>query len=307
MIAIYNRNGQQQLFTGLCVTFHYVPLLFAEFNFLFTCREFSALNTYDNLCLRVKTRLSEKHHRLGALPAQSHAYRVLNKEVSMRNGIGPGEEDEIQGSITKNISHNLEIAEKCLKCLLNMLAGDAGERPRNHLIADEPDYENILELCASTAQLIEDLHDLLRDGATLRKSANGDYTLRAKIGGNGELPEPANEVEDNHDLNKQFREGIVDLMILSVQCWEQCTKKNKIELAEESNIWRINVDGGRLRVRSMDRYLGVNKLPKVPRWHDVLKTAYFVLDTVKCDLPIKKKLEESLDRMLWIMRKRSLK
>jgi hypothetical protein len=42
------------------------------------------------------------------------------------------------------------------------------------------------------------------------------------------------------------------------------------------------------------------------RWHDVLKTAYFVLDTVNCDLPIKKKLEESLDRMLSIMRKRSL-
>lgn len=226
----------------------------------------------------------------------------------MRNGIDPGTEDKIQGSITENISHNLEIAEKCLKCLLSMLASDAGERARknrSHVITDEPGYENILELCASTAQLIEHVRDMLLDGATIRKSVNGDYTLR-KIGNHGELSYPAIEIKDNHDLNKQFRENIVDLMILSVQCWEQCTKKNKIELAEESNIWRINVDGGRLRVRSMDRYLGVNKLPKVPRWHDVLKTAYFVLDTVNCDLPIKKKLEESLDRMLWIMRKRSL-
>jgi hypothetical protein len=29
---------------------------------------------------------------------------------------------------------------------------------------------------------------------------------------------------------------------LSVQCREQCTKKNKIELAEESNIWRISIE-----------------------------------------------------------------
>lgn len=227
----------------------------------------------------------------------------------MGNGIDPVLEDKIQGSITRNISHNLEIAEKCLRCLLSMLAGDSGERPRkqrSHAITEEPDYENILELCASTAQLIENVHGLLLDGASARKTVNGDYALRTKLGDCGALPDPAIGIEDNHDLNKQFRENIVDLMILSVQCWEQCTKKNKIDLAEESNIWRINVDGGRLRVRSMDRYLEVNKLPKVPRWHDVLKTAYFVLDTVNCDLPIKKELEESLDRMLWIMRKRSL-
>jgi hypothetical protein len=218
----------------------------------------------------------------------------------MRNGIDLETEDKIQGSITKTISHNLEIAEKCLRCLLNMLGGS--RKHQKYAIAYGPDYENILELCASTARLIENVHGLLRDMAMIGESVNGD-TLWAKID-QGSGPETA-AIEDN-GLNKQFRENIVDLMILSVQCWEQCTKKNKIELAEESNIWRINVDGGRLRARSMDRYLGVNKLPKVPRWHDVLKTAYFVLDTVDCELPIKKELEESLGRMLWIMRKRSL-
>jgi hypothetical protein len=222
----------------------------------------------------------------------------------MKNKIDPETEDKFQGSITKNISHNLEIAEKCLKCLLNMLGGS--RKLQNYAITYGQDYENILELCASTAQLIDNIHGRLRDVALIGESVNVDSALWAKIGNHGAEPDTAPEIEDIHNLNKQFRENIVDLMILSVQCWEQCTKKNKIELAEESNIWRINVDGGRLRVRSMDRYLGVNTLPKVPRWHDVLKTAYFVLDTVNCDLPIKKKLEESLDRMLWIMRKRSL-
>jgi hypothetical protein len=218
----------------------------------------------------------------------------------MKNGIDP----EIQDSIIKTIFHNLEIAEKCLKCLLNILGGS--RKRRNYTINYGRDYENILELCASSAKLIEQVHGLLRDGATIGESAGGDYALRTKIGNSGMEPDATIEIEGGHDLDRQFRKNIVDLMILSVQCWEQSTKKNKIELAEESNIWRINVDGGRLRVRSMDRYLGVNKLPKVPRWRDVLKTAYFVLDTVNCDLPIKKKLEKSLDRMLWIVRKRSL-
>jgi hypothetical protein len=222
----------------------------------------------------------------------------------VKNRIDPETEDKIQDSITKTISHNLEIAEKCLRCLLNMLGSP--RTLQNYAITYGQDYENILELCASTAQLIDNIHSRLRDVAIIGESVNSDYTLWAKIGNHGEESDTAPEIEDNHNLDKQFRENIVDLMVLSVQCWEQCTKKTKIELAEESNIWRINVDGGRLRVRSMDRYLGANTLPKVPRWHDVLKTAYFVLDTVNCDLPIKKKLEESLDRMLWIMRKRSL-
>lgn len=224
----------------------------------------------------------------------------------MDKGIDSGVKGEIHDSITRNISHNLEIAEKCFRCLLNMLGSDTGEKPeghRNYIIANKPDYDKILDLCVSNAQLIENVHDLLLDGATPGEPANGEsYPDTENRAGSSAPPDI---IEDSHDLNRRFRESIVDLMVLSVQCWEQCTKKNKIELAEESNIWRISVDGGRLRVRSMDRYLVVAKLPKVPRWHDALKTAYFVLDAVG-DSPIKKKLEESLDRMLWILRKRSL-
>lgn len=228
----------------------------------------------------------------------------------MKKGVDSGVNNKIHDSIAKNISHNLEIAEKCFRCLLNMLEGDTDEKPERHrdyIIANKPDYEKILDLCVSNAQLIENVHDLLLDSASPGEPANGEsYACRPDLGNHiGELGS-AHDIEDNHDLNRRFRESIVDLMVLSVQCWEQCTKKNKIELAEESNIWRISVDGGRLRVRSMDRYLVATKLPKVPRWHDVLKTAYFVLDAVRYDSPIKKKLEESLDRMLWILRKRSL-
>lgn len=223
----------------------------------------------------------------------------------MNNGydLVPGR--KLHESITQNISHNLEIAEKCFRCLISMLGGDTLEtRSKRSFIAENvSDLEKLLELCAANAQLIESVHDLLLDGIAAQPPANLEHFSRNDAT-HGHHETHTNE---DHILNRKFRENIVDLMILSVQCWEQCAKKNKIELAEESKIWRISVDGGRLRVRSMDRYLCVTKLPKMPRWRDVLKTAYFVLDSVKCDSPIKTKLEDSLDRVLGIVRERSLR
>ncbi|NNC24575.1 tetratricopeptide repeat protein, partial [Salinisphaera sp. USBA-960] len=46
-------------------------------------------------------------------------------------------------------------------------------------------------------------------------------------------------------------------------------------------IWRVNIDDGRLRARALERYLAVSRLPRNPRWRDVLRSAYFVLG--KCD------------------------
>jgi hypothetical protein len=222
----------------------------------------------------------------------------------MSNGSDAAAGDKTYESIIRNISHNLEIAEKCFRCLISMLGGDGSEEPvkRRFIVGDVSDFEKILDLCVANAQLIENVHDLLLDGAGMQP-ANGENFVPQPETGNHEGVSD----DGDYDLDRKFRESLVDLMILSVQCWEQCTQKSRIELAEESNVWRISVDGGRLRVRSMDRYLCVTKLPKVPRWRDVLKTAYFVLDNAGPDSPVRKRLEESLDRMLWILRKRSLR
>ena len=77
--------------------------------------------------------------------------------------------------------------------------------------------------------------------------------------------------------NVDFRRAIVDLMLVAVAAWERSTGSNRIELAEKSRVWRITVDEGRLRVRAMERYLSLAKLPRQPRWREVLRTAYFVL------------------------------
>lgn len=90
-------------------------------------------------------------------------------------------------------------------------------------------------------------------------------------------------------------------MILSLKCWEQSTWKSKIDLAEESGLWCINIDNGQLRVRTLDRYLHINKLPKVPRVNKVFKTVYFVLDKSTPGLPVRDRLETTLRTTLELL------
>ncbi len=78
-------------------------------------------------------------------------------------------------------------------------------------------------------------------------------------------------------LRDAFRRALVDLMLAVIDTWERATATGRLELAERSRIWRVNIDDGRLRARAMERYLAVSKLPSNPRWRDVLRSAYFVL------------------------------
>ena len=98
--------------------------------------------------------------------------------------------------------------------------------------------------------------------------------------------------------NACFRASLVKLMLIALQCWEQNTGKSKIDLAEESKLWRVSIDNGQLRVCTLDRYLDISKLPKLPRWHQVIKTAYFVLDTIKSESSIRDELEITLQALL---------
>jgi tetratricopeptide (TPR) repeat protein len=96
-----------------------------------------------------------------------------------------------------------------------------------------------------------------------------------------------NTVEDNTVENKieytliDTRQRLVELMLLATQLWEQETQLGPLELAEQSKIWKVTVDDGRLRIRAMERYLNIEKLPTKPRWRNVIRTCHYVLN--KCD------------------------
>lgn len=104
----------------------------------------------------------------------------------------------------------------------------------------------------------------------------------------------------------EYRQQLVTLMRSALLTWEMTTQKSKIELAEESNIWAVSIDDGRLRTRTFDRYLRIEQLPKVPRWREVVRTAYFVLSNPAIETEARASLESELERTKVILKKAAI-
>lgn len=80
-----------------------------------------------------------------------------------------------------------------------------------------------------------------------------------------------------HDTER-LRTLILEVMLLSLRYWIQTTGKTKVALAEESRIWTAALDKhGTWTTRTLDRYLILDRIPKKPRWRNVLRTAYYTL------------------------------
>lgn len=107
-------------------------------------------------------------------------------------------------------------------------------------------------------------------------------------------------------LREAFRAALVELMLVAAQSWERATGLNRIELAERSRLWRVTVDDGRLRARTMDRYFSLAKLPRHPHWREVLRTAYFVLGQEALDDGMRAELQARVDTVLAYTRRSAL-
>ena len=104
----------------------------------------------------------------------------------------------------------------------------------------------------------------------------------------------------------EYRQQLVTLMRSALHTWEVTTQKSKIELAEESNIWAVSIDDGRLRTRTFDRYLRIEQLPKIPRWREVVRTAYFVLSIPAIEPETRVSLESELEKTKAILKKAAI-
>jgi CheY-like chemotaxis protein len=80
-------------------------------------------------------------------------------------------------------------------------------------------------------------------------------------------------------LKDGWQTQIAQVMNTSIDCWHSFSGGNRANLAESSGIWKVNIDGGAVRTRTLDRYLKVETLPNRPKLERVLATAKFVLDS----------------------------
>ncbi|MBF0239146.1 MAG: response regulator [SAR324 cluster bacterium] len=106
-----------------------------------------------------------------------------------------------------------------------------------------------------------------------------------------------NELEEifaNNLSTQEIRQNLVNVMNLTLELWETATGKSKAELADASKFWRVHMDNGSLRTKTMDRYLNVQTLPLRPRWNDVIFTVEYVLSVCSSNIPLCKDLERQL-------------
>lgn len=110
------------------------------------------------------------------------------------------------------------------------------------------------------------------------------------------------EVYDDNSLAELLVSAMHDCLCV----WEKATNTNKVELADRSKIWKISVDEGRLRTRSLDKYLSLKKLPENPRWRSVVKTCHFILAECQLDKNDRDLLTQRLNNIMSIIKNQSM-
>ena len=106
--------------------------------------------------------------------------------------------------------------------------------------------------------------------------------------------------------DEDFRQSLVELLVETVNLWEKVTQSDRIELAEKSRIWRVSIDEGRLRTRSLDKYLNIQKIPQNPRWRNVVKTSHYVLAECHLSQADRALLEDKLEQVMSLIKARSM-
>jgi two-component system sensor histidine kinase ChiS len=104
-----------------------------------------------------------------------------------------------------------------------------------------------------------------------------------------------------------IHEILVGLMNVSLRHWEDLTGKTKVDLAEESRIWKAYLDRGTWKTRTLDKYLKINTLPKKPRWREVIRTANFVLSNCDPGADAKDEIQSLIDQAETILRQKNRK
>lgn len=99
-----------------------------------------------------------------------------------------------------------------------------------------------------------------------------------QMGGNKLNSSPIEVSNIARSTEVEQRQQLVSMMKLALYIWEDNPNNTRIDLAELSGIWRVTLDGGTPKTRTLNKYLSLDSLPDNPRWRKVLQTVNFVLD-----------------------------
>lgn len=72
------------------------------------------------------------------------------------------------------------------------------------------------------------------------------------------------------------------IMVESVALWKEATGREKWDFAESSGLWKVHTDeDGWQRTATLDKYLDFRRMPRFPRWLNIMESARFVIKEAK--------------------------
>lgn len=109
---------------------------------------------------------------------------------------------------------------------------------------------------------------------------------------------PATEVE--------LREALFDTLSFALRYWERTTRKSKVELAQESELWNISYDSSskKGRARTLERYLRLKSIPQKPDYRAVLDTGEYILSNTPSEKhpESRAKIQKKIDNLKGLAR-----
>lgn len=199
-------------------------------------------------------------------------------------------------------------------CRLNLFAEDDGtgvlfleDTEPLHKVSSSEIANDMVELVSFLGQAQQNIRRIGTRLSVLTPSEISEHPqLLDKMSGIEDLVSYIDDQLPAVSSEGEYRQQLVTLMRAALHTWEVTTQKSKIELAEESNIWAVSIDDGRLRTRTFDRYLRLEQLPKIPRWREVVRTAYFVLSNPEIEPETRQALESELEKTKSILKKAAI-
>jgi hypothetical protein len=128
---------------------------------------------------------------------------------------------------------------------------------------------------------IKKIKNLIKESDSLAQKIENDKVIKIQ----DESPALVTKLACERSVRDEnaIRELMVQTMCFSIKCWEIYSGKTKIDLAEESKLWKATLDGSSYKTRTLDKYLRQETLPKRPRWREIISTANYVL--THCNFP----------------------
>lgn len=254
--------------------------------------------------------LTERYKIAKALGNLDRALTFVDELTRLQNQYNRDQKQEVSDALTlylndEQVIHNevhdygqmhFSITEIIATCLTMFLSGIGISILWKHLLAprvysylqDEPvhlginpkaddtqEAKNITSIALDTSYTNAQPALVTSEPKLEQHAPDASQTVEANSSQNlnSQVPEKLSQ----SNSSEPFRAVLVELMNLSLNIWQQHTHLGKVELAEQSGIWKVTIDDGRLRTRALERYLKLERLPKNPRWREVLRTGYFVL------------------------------